>query len=143
MICKGNAEPSNFKLGSLQISKICKGLVSLWENWKPYSTSGSKTAGSGTLSYTFDIPSNIRVTSVTSTYTGRSSSAGTPNGTAWITCNGTQVARKNENGYASVTYTPSEPLTSGTIICYANGQGMGWSDSVKLSWSIVGEQKGS
>ena len=34
MICKGITEPSNFKLGSVQISKICKGIVTLWENWK-------------------------------------------------------------------------------------------------------------
>lgn len=34
MIIKGNAEPSNFKLGSVQLSKICKGLDVLWENWK-------------------------------------------------------------------------------------------------------------
>lgn len=44
MICKGNAEPSNFKLGSLQISKICKGLVTLWENWKE--TTGALTSTS-------------------------------------------------------------------------------------------------
>lgn len=34
MICKGNTEPSNFKLGSVQISKIYKGLDVIWENWK-------------------------------------------------------------------------------------------------------------
>lgn len=34
MIFKGSTEPSNFKLGSSQLSKICKGSIALWENWK-------------------------------------------------------------------------------------------------------------
>lgn len=50
MICKGNAEPSNFKLGSVQLSKICKGIVSLWENWQKVTTSialGSTSTNKG------------------------------------------------------------------------------------------------
>ena len=46
MICKGITEPSNFKLGSVQISKICKGLVTLWENWRYSTTEISKSISS-------------------------------------------------------------------------------------------------
>lgn len=58
MICKGITELSNFKLGSVQLSKICKGLVTLWENWK-YSTtviskSISSSSGGWNTWYGFD-----------------------------------------------------------------------------------------
>lgn len=61
MICKGNAEPSNFKLGSVQISKICKGLVTLWEDLVFKSGEIAKktfnlTRDVQTYTYTFDYP---------------------------------------------------------------------------------------
>lgn len=109
MICKGNAEPSNFKLGSVQISKICKGLVSLWENLVAgyssaniYKNTGSGTTGGNTYSWTRDIGVEVKPTSVSFSSTNNRGTTcywtfyGSTNNSTWV-----QLATASNSGGTS------------------------------------------
>lgn len=147
MISKGITEPSNFKLGSVQISKICKGLVTLWENWKSWSASGRNPSSgysdySLNYTYTYSVPSNVKVKSIGLTaYCQKVNEENLVNAIIKVYYNGAwhKVSEGGASGDASYTsWTNSNDYKITQIQFIAGGLTL----PKALSWSISGIQTG-
>ena len=105
MISKGVTELSNFKLGSVQLSKICKGLVILWENFSvPFEETKNATSTSHyscSVAWDTDDLSNMKVTKVV-VYTSTRGLSGDGYTTIDVTTKGgTRIYKDKYNYYYS------------------------------------------
>lgn len=144
----GNIALSNAKFGNTQLGKICLGDTVLWENWKPWNASG-RSPSSGysdyalNYTYTYSVPSNVKVKSISLTaYCRKVNEENLVNAIIKVYYNGAwhQVSEGGAAGYESYTsWANSNDYQITKIQFIASGLTL----PKALSWSVSGLQKGN